>query len=435
METLKIERIRGIKGEFTPPPDKSVTHRALILAAMADGLSLIHNPLISFDTETTMDVLRALGVAVLCEGDRLLKVLSGGYKTFKSSENLPLYCANSGTTARLIMGMLAPRGMYAVLDGDDSLRGRPMQRVITPLSKMGADLQSAGNICGGSMPVYIKPASMFPAGVKGDVPSAQVKSAVLLAGTQLDGITSYTERLKTRDHTEALMPLFGADININDLTVSVSGGYPLTAAALTVPGDISSAAFIIAAALIFDNSEITVRSVGINPTRSAFLEIIRKWGADIRIDNMKSGAEPTADITVRSSFLTGGVIEKDLTQKAIDELPLLGMLGMFTQNGVEIRNAEELRFKECDRIAAIVNNLRELGADAQDSGNTFTVTPYNKKNIKSDAGLRSFGDHRISMINVLLAKRFGLNILSGDINYINVSFPGFLEQLSGLEVT
>ena len=437
MKALKFERIRGLKGRVTPPSDKSVTHRAVILAAMAEGVSNIQNPLISADIQATVNVLRALGVTIALEESCRIKVTSDGYQSFKSSERLPLYCANSGTTARLIMGMLAPRKVFAAIDGDSSLRKRPMDRVISPLSKMGASIRIPENIRlnGMNLPVIINPSNMFPANIVGDVQSAQVKSAVLLAGLQLTGTTSYSETAKTRDHTEKLMPLFGADINVDGLIISVNWGQSLSAANITVPGDISSAAFLIAAALIFEDSEIRLCSVGINPTRRAFLDILISWGADISINNVRavSGAEPVADITVRSSQLSGGVIEKELSRQAIDELPLLGTLGLFTQNGVEIRNAEELRLKECDRIAAIVSNLTKLGFNAQDLGGSFAVAPYEKE-VKKSAELQSFKDHRIAMINVLLAKRFGLNILFSDLESIDASYPGFLRQLSELEV-
>ncbi len=429
MNALTFESIRGIKGTFTPPPDKSITHRALILSAMAEGISGIRNALMSLDTEATVSVLKALGASFSREGD-VLRVESPGYRGFTQPEGV-LWCANSGTTARMISGVLAPGIISATVDGDASLRRRPMERVISPLRSMGADLASASG--DGRLPVIIKPSQMFPADIKGDTPSAQVKSAVLLAGAQLEGVTSYTEKLYTRDHTERLLSLFGGKVEAEGLTVRVNGGTKLAPAEIEVPGDLSSAAVMIACALMYENSELTALSVGINPTRRAFLDILLSWGAQIKVENFRNITEPVADLTVRGSSLQGGIISGNLAQYAIDELPLLGMLGLFTREGVAIRNATELRFKECDRIAAMVENLRALGAEVEERDDGFSVAPLAGR---PEAGvtLDSKNDHRIAMINVLLAKRWGLNILSSDLSGIGVSYPDFLKQFSELEI-
>jgi 3-phosphoshikimate 1-carboxyvinyltransferase len=318
------------------------------------------------------------------------------------------------------MGLLAPAGITARLDGDESLRKRPMARVIEPLRAMGAD------ISGEKLPIKISPALMHSADIVGKVASAQVKSAILLAGMQLPDVTSYTEPLLTRNHTERMMPMFGVEIRKEGNTSYVGGG-KIEPCELTVPGDISSAAMLIAAAYIYGNSEITVRQVGLNPTRTAFIDILKSWGADIARDSALCG-----DIIVKSSALSGGEISGSMSAYAIDELPLLAALGLFTDNGVVIKDAAELRHKECDRISAMVHNLRLLGAEVEEFDDGLAVSPL--KDGKSGVLFDSMGDHRIAMINIMLAKRWEGGINSDDLAALKVSFPTFINELERLEI-
>lgn len=417
---MKLTRLIG---EYYPPADKSISHRALIIAAMARGKSVIENLLNSVDCQTTVNVLRSLGVEINYTG-AAVEIISKGAECF-TAENT-LYCGNSGTTARLLAGVLST-ACDAVLDGDASLRKRPMERIIKPLSLMGASISS----CGGYMPLTIKKSNMFPADIVSKLSSAQVKSSVLLAACRLDGVSSYTEPLLSRDHTERLLPLFAVDVKRDGLTVSVKGG-KMKPAGVKIPGDISSAAFMIASSLIFPCSELIVHNVGLNPTRTAFLELLKSWGADISVEYSSSESERVGSLVVRYSELTGGTVDGFLASQMIDELSLIAMLALFTKNGVLIRGAKELRYKESDRIAAMGHNLRTVGADVDVYDDGIAVSPLDESRVNQEALLSAFDDHRIAMVNIILAKRLALNFPLEDLQCINISYPEFVEDLNKL---
>ncbi|MGA1846239.1 3-phosphoshikimate 1-carboxyvinyltransferase [Deferribacter abyssi] len=424
---VTFEKIKKLKGEVEVPADKSITHRSFILSAMANGESIVKNPLISRDTKATVNALKACGVQFEKIEDGF-KVISKGYENFHEPLDI-INCENSGTTARLLTGLFSPMKKYFVLTGDNSLKKRPMGRVIEPLSKMGASIY--GRKGNKNLPLTILPSKMHATKIESTVKSAQVKSAVILAGLQLDEETIYVERVKTRNHTEVMLKYFGVNLDIFHNEIKVPGRQILKPSFIEVPGDFSSSAFFIGAALMFENSEILIKNVGLNPTRTGFIKVLKDLGADISISIHNNTFEIKGDIFVRHSNLKGGRIDGEIIPNIIDEIPLLGILGLFCENPLEIRGAEELRVKESDRISSIVHNLHVLGAKVDEYEDGFKVYPLDKVN--RNGMLKSFDDHRIAMINILLAKKFG-NFLIDSIESIDVSFPDFIERFELLEV-
>lgn len=423
---ITFDKCASFKGKITVPPDKSITHRAVIMASMADGVSVINNPLISRDTAATMNIMQQLGVNIVNEKSRLL-VHSDGYKNFKEPNDI-LNCDNSGTTARLMAGVLAPSGFYSVISGDPSLLRRPMDRAILPLKRLGADIR--GKKGDTRLPVTVLPAKMKGGEIKSEVKSAQVKSAVLLAGVQLENETSYIETAETRDHTERMFKLFGADIEKQGNKI-ITRGSEMKQAKVTVPADFSSAAFFIGAGLMFNNSEIEIENCGLNPTRTGFLTVLKELGVNIEYDIKENDGEPLGDIFIKSSLIKGGKISGDIIANMIDEVPMLAALALFGSSPLEIRDAAELRIKESDRITAVINNFRALGADIEEYDDGMKIYPLEKEPKK--AKLLSYDDHRIAMINIILAKKFGINVMLDNIDAIDVSYPNFIDDLLSLE--
>ena len=412
-----------------------------MISAMAEGRSLINNILMSADCLVTINILEALGVRLSIREELSgiayknnvyhADLISSGYDSFDANNSV-LWCGNSGTTARLFAGALAPNAVSVVLDGDKSLRKRPMSRMITPLAQLGADIESVnGDDC---LPVQIKKADMYSNEVIGSVASAQVKSAVLLAGLQLSGESVYQEACQTRDHTERILPFFGANVKRSANRIYVKGKTKLIPGEFDVPGDLSSAAVMIACVHMFEGSSVHIHDVGLNPTRTAFLDILRLWGADIDVTMNGKAIEPLGDVTVRYSRLKGGEIKGDLSSEAIDELPLLAVLGLFAENPVIIRDAVELRYKECDRISALVQNLAALGAEVEEYPDGLAVMPLEPSKVVKCALLRSFGDHRIAMINILLAKKWDVLLVEKELFDVSVSYPDFIDDINYLEV-
>lgn len=336
---------------------------------------------------------------------------------------------NSGTTARLLTGVYAPSGKYIVLTGDASLRRRPMDRVIIPLSQMGAKFAARDN--GRCLPLTIMPSKLHSADIIAETKSAQVKSAILLAGVQAEGITTYTEKAVTRNHTEIMLSALGAKITTEGLKITVEGAAELNAIDIVVPGDFSSAAFFLGAALMFEGSELMLENVGLNPTRSGMLKVLDDMGVKYTIENERGGAEKLGDIIISSQSFSGCTVEGDIIPNIIDELPMIATLGLFADSPVIIRNAKELRVKESDRIAATLHNLNALGAETEEYEDGMKVYPI--KNINTKANLKSFDDHRIAMVAIMLAKRFGGEITVDNIECVDVSFPTFMETFKSLE--
>ena len=425
---ITFEKCSSLQGNIKVPADKSMTHRAIILASMADGVSVINNPLISRDTEATINIMQELGVNIANERSRLL-ISSEGYHKFKEPYGV-LNCDNSGTTARLCLGVLAPMKFFSSVAGDPSLHRRPMDRIINPLRKMGANI--FGKKENTLLPACVVPANMHGATIEAEHKSAQVKSGVLLAAAQIEGETTYTEKTLTRDHTEKMMPLFGVDIESKDGVTKIKGGKPLNQAQLTIPADFSSAAFYIGAGMIFDNSDIVIENCGLNPTRTGLLTALEHLGVKIETEITDTTYEQVGTIRVKPAKIKGGRIDGDLVANMIDEVPILAMLGLFGESPLEIRDAKELRVKESDRIAALVNNFKALGANIEEFEDGLKIYPLEKEPEK--ATLLAFDDHRISMVNIILAKKFGIKVLLDNVIAIEVSYPHFIGDLLTLEV-
>jgi len=422
-----FKQVKSLKGTVRVPSDKSISHRSFMFLSMAKGRGRIIDPLLSADTKATMAAMQAMGVTFE-ETVNGFVVTSQGYKDFKEPENV-IDCMNSGTTARLLTGVYAPSGKYIVLTGDSSLRRRPMDRVIIPLSQMGAKFAARDN--GRCLPLTIMPSKLHSADIIAETKSAQVKSAILLAGVQADGITTYTEKAVTRNHTEIMLAALGAKITTEGLKITVEGAAELNAIDIVVPGDFSSAAFFLGAALMFEGSELMLENVGLNPTRSGMLKVLDDMGVKYTIENERGGAEKLGDIIISSQSFSGCTVEGDIIPNIIDELPMIATLGLFADSPVTIRNAKELRVKESDRIAATLYNLNALGAETEEYEDGMKVYPIKTINTKAD--LKSFDDHRIAMVAIMLAKRFGGEITVDNIDCVDVSFPTFMETFKSLE--
>lgn len=395
---------------------------------MADGVSLVRNPLISRDTLATLDAFRMVGVDVVQESDRLL-ISSDGWKGFKEPWDI-IDCQNSGTTARLLMGVFAPQPFYTAITGDNSLKRRPMARVIKPLKEFGADIR--GRAKDTLLPLGIMPSDKITsASLVAQTKSAQVKSAVLLAAAQIDGSSSYLEKVATRDHTERMLSSYGVDVSVNGGSITISGGKTMTPLESAVPGDFSSAAFFIAATIAFEGSEITVKNCGLNPSRTGLLTVLKNFGIDFETEITVQSPEPIGNIYIKHSKCMGGKISGDIIANMIDEIPVLAMLGLFSENPIEIRDAEELRVKESDRIAAIAENFKAIGAEIEEYPDGLKVFPL--KGDVNKAVLKSFDDHRICMVNILLAKKFGIKVLLDNVDPLDVSFPDFISWIMALE--
>lgn len=423
---VKVSQAKFLRGKIDLPGDKSVSHRAAMLAAMAEGTSRIENFAESADCASTLACLAGLGVEVERSGSDV--VVHGVGKTGFSRPSEPLDCGNSGTTMRLLSGILAGQNFETVLIGDESLSRRPMKRIIDPLSRMGAYVDAAD----GHAPLSIRGRNPLAA-LEYELPvaSAQIKSCVLLAGLNAAGETSVIEPVPTRDHTERMLRGFGVDVGRNGNRTSVSGNAKLTATDLRVPGDISSAAFFLVAAACLSGSRIEMPSVGLNPTRSAIIGVLRGFGASIEIANGgESGGEPVGTIIVTGSDLrsSGEVVRGKIIANLIDEIPILAVCGTQVPGGIEIRDAGELRIKESDRIAAVAENLRRMNAEVEEFEDGLRVG----KSELNGSTVDSFGDHRIAMAFAVA----GL-FAAGETEIIGadcaaVSFPNFFETLDSV---
>ncbi|MBI5050302.1 MAG: 3-phosphoshikimate 1-carboxyvinyltransferase, partial [Nitrospirae bacterium] len=368
MKIINVTKNAPLKGEISPPPDKSISHRAVILASIANGKSIIKNFLCAEDPMRTVEAFKQMGIEIReFKGSRVQefkgtkKFKNSKVQEFKGSVDIAIKgkgltglkkpreiidCGNSGTTMRLLCGVLAGQQFSSALTGDASLRSRPMKRVIIPLAKMGARITSSGR---GYPPLTIQGGNLKPIRYKSPVASAQVKSAILLAGLYCSGITTVSEPDKSRDHTERMLKASGADINVKNLEVSIRGGVNLKPLDTTIPGDFSSAAFFIVAGAVVPGSGILVRDVGINPTRTGLLEILKMMGAHIKIENKHEvSGEPVADLYASHSALKGVIIGSALVLRAIDEFPIICIAAALAQGTTKITGARELRVKESD---------------------------------------------------------------------------------------
>jgi len=426
-----ISPARTIQGAIEVPGDKSISHRYAILAALAEGRSEIQHFSNADDCRRTLDCLKRLGVGLEAEGDRV-RITGAGLEGLRRSRR-SLDAGNSGTTVRLLAGVLSGQPFESTLTGDDSLRRRPMRRVIEPLSRMGARIRAREDEFA---PLEIRGGSLRPIDYALPLPSAQVKSAVLFAGLYAEGITTVVEPVQTRDHTELALAEFGARVERIDRSIRIHGRSEkrprLEGRQLVVPGDISSAVFFLAAALLLPDSNLLLHNVGLNPTRTAVLDVLATMGAPISLVSVHGvNGELVGDIAVRHAQLEGAVISGNMVAQLIDELPMLAALGPYTEQGVEIRDAQELRVKESDRIAALAENLRRMGAQVEERADGLRVAGRSAGKPRG-AEIDPRGDHRIAMAFAIAALAAQGETLIRDAECVGVSYPDFFTTLESL---
>ncbi len=415
-----------LKGTVTVPGDKSISHRSVMFGALADGTTKVTNFLRGADCLSTISCFRKLGIEIE-ETPEEIRIHGKGLHGLTAPDSM-LDVGNSGTTTRLISGILAGQPFTTELNGDASIQSRPMRRIIDPLTRMGADIESIrGNGCA---PLRINPGRLHGIHYPSKVASAQVKSCILLAGLYADGVTSVTEPYLSRNHTEILLKQFGAQITSEGTTATITPGSELHAQEIEVPGDISSAAYFIAAGLMVPGSEILIKNVGINPTRDGLLRVCREMGADITLLNENSGnGEPTADLLVRAGALHGTSVGGAVIPTLIDELPVVAALSCFAEGTTVIRDAQELKVKESNRIDVMVQNLTAMGAHVTATDDGMVIEGGYPLH---GAVIDSKSDHRIAMTFAItaLASDGETEITGADC--VKISYPGFYEDLARL---
>ena len=424
---LVLEKNNKLRGNIFVPGDKSISHRSLILGSIAQGETRIYNFLNSLDCLKTLECMQALGAEIELGKDNSVKIKGEGLYGLQEPKDI-LDVGNSGTTIRLLTGLLSGQNFYSVLNGDVSIRKRPMKRVVEPLRLMGADIW--GRKDGQFAPLSVRGNKLNPLHYTLPVASAQVKTALLLAGLYITGGTIIKEPLPTRDHTEKMLEIMQVDLKISPSEIKVMGGKELRGTDIFIPGDISSAAYFIAAASILKDSQITIRQVGVNPTRTGIIEILKKMGTKIETLNYQiKSNEPQADLKIEYSKLKGVEIKKENVPFLIDELPLIAVVATQAQGKTVVSGARELRVKETDRIKAMVSELKKMGADIKEKEDGFIV---NGPTGLQGAVCESYNDHRIAMslaVAALLAE--GKTIIKNS-ECIDISFPGFGKTLQKL---
>jgi len=421
----------ALEGIVELPGDKSIAHRYAIIAALAEGRSEISNFASAADCRSTLECLRQLGIAIEARDGRV-SVVGHGLDGWKSPRKT-LDAENSGTTIRMLAGALAGQPFTSRITGDASLRRRPMRRVIEPLRLMGAKIKAEE---GDRAPIEIQGSPLRAIDYTPPVPSAQVKSAILLAGLYADGVTTVRESVATRDHNEIALREFGAQVESNRGSVRIQPRPKLTERQLTVPGDLSAAVFLIGAALVLPGSSLTLHNVGLNPTRARVLDFLISMGAPLRVVSVQlSNGELVGDVTLRHAPMAGGKVSGAAVAEMIDELPMLAALGPFTEQGVEIRDAQELRVKESDRIATLAEGLRRMNARVEEFPDGLRVEGKSAGKLRG-AKVDPAGDHRIAMaLAVVALGAEGDTVIQGA-ECAAVSFPEFyatLDRLRGSE--
>ncbi len=423
---MGFKRVKGLLGEVTVPGDKSISHRSIMLGSLAKGTTEVHGFLQGADCLSSIDCFRKMGVEITNQGGIVTIKGKGLYGLAEPKETLDV--GNSGTTTRLMSGILAAQNFTSRINGDASIQKRPMKRIMTPLSMMGADIKSElSNDCA---PLVISGKKLTGIHYDSPVASAQVKSAILLAGLYAEGETSVTEPAVSRNHTELMFEEFGVDVKTEGKTAIVRPAKELFARKVIVPGDISSATYFMVAAAITPNSCVTVKNVGVNPTRDGIIRVCRMMGADIQVElTSKDVGEPTADITVKTSNLKGCTIGGDIIPTLIDEIPAIAILACFAEGTTIIKDAQELKVKESNRIDVVVNNLKKMGADIEATDDGMIIT--GGKTLKG-AVIDSKLDHRIAMSFAIA----GMNaegeteILGREC--VDISYPEFYKDLESL---
>ncbi len=419
-----IRPIRTLRGELSVPGDKSISHRALMFASLAQGTSRVRGLLRGEDCLATLKAFQQLGIEIEEAAEDELLVRGRGLTGLREAADV-IDCGNSGTTMRLMSGILAAQPFFSVLSGDQYLRRRPMKRIIDPLTAMRARI--LGREGGTKAPLAIAGGGLQPLEYRSPLASAQVKSAVLLAGMQLEGVTTVYEPHLSRDHSERMLRGFGAELESFDGGARVTGPVALQAQDVGVPGDISSAAFFLVAGAIVPGAELLIKNVGVNPTRSGVIDILIRMGADIRLLNRREiSGEPVADLLVAGSRLKGIEISGDVIPRAIDELPVLSVAAAYAEGETTIRDAAELRVKETDRIAAMCETLGTLGVNIEPLEDGLRIVGRDQP---TGGRVSSFGDHRIAMSLAVAGLRATGGVEIGDTSCTETSFPGFWRLL------
>ena len=419
---MEIKKLTNLHGEITVPGDKSISHRAVMFGSLAKGTTRITHFLEGADCLSTISCFRKMGIDIENNNGEIL-VHGKGLRGLSSPTDI-LDVGNSGTTTRLISGILAGQNFVSELTGDDSIQSRPMKRIMTPLLSMGADITSIkGNNC---VPLRIAGHPLKAIHYDSPVASAQVKSCVLLAGMYSDGVTSVTEPVLSRNHTEIMLNYFGAQVTSEGTTASIVPEPSLHAREITVPGDISSAAYFIAAGLLVPGSEILLKNVGINPTRDGLLRVCKDMGADITMLNVNMDGEPTADLLVRTSSLHGTTVGGEIIPTLIDEIPMIAVMAAFAEGTTIIKDAKELKVKESYRILVMAENLSRMGADITPTEDGMII--HGGKPLHG-AVIDSYLDHRVAMSFAIagLLCDGPLSIKGGDC--VKISYPEFYEDL------
>ncbi len=415
---MVIQKIKKAVGQIKVPGDKSISHRAVMLGSLANGVTEISGFLKGADCLSTIDCFRKMGIDIDINGENVT-VHGNGLRGLKKPDEM-LYTGNSGTTTRLLCGILAGQNFDTSITGDASIQKRPMSRVVQPLSMMGAKIEN--EYC----PLYITGTKLHGIDYKMPVASAQVKTAIILAGLYADGETVIHEIEKSRDHTELMLSAMGADLTVDNLDITVKPTNDLTAVNVDVPGDISSAAFFLVLGAIMPNSQITVTNVGINPTRTGIIDVLKDMGANITLENVHTSAgETVADITVRSSSLKGTTVGGDIIPRLIDELPIIAVAAVFADGQTVIKDAQELKVKETNRIRAVVDEFNKCGIDITETDDGMIIN--GGKSIHG-ADFKTYGDHRMAMSLTVLAQLADSESTLDDSDCACVSYPTFFDD-------
>ena len=415
---MVIQKIKKAVGQIKVPGDKSISHRAVMLGSLANGVTEISGFLKGADCLSTIDCFRKMEIDIDINGENVT-VHGNGLRGLKKPDEM-LYTGNSGTTTRLLCGILAGQNFDTSITGDASIQKRPMGRVVQPLSMMGAKIEN--EYC----PLYITGTKLHGIDYKMPVASAQVKTAIILAGLYADGETVIHEIEKSRDHTELMLSAMGADLTVDNLDITVKPTNDLTAVNVDVPGDISSAAFFLVLGAIMPNSQITVINVGINPTRTGIIDVLKDMGADITLENVHTSAgETVADITVRSSSLKGTTVGGDIIPRLIDELPIIAVAAVFADGQTVIKDAQELKVKETNRIRAVVDEFNKCGIDITETDDGMIIN--GGKSIHG-ADFKTYGDHRMAMSLTVLAQLGDGESTLDDSDCACVSYPTFFDD-------
>lgn len=423
---IKVSKLNhGLKGSITIPADKSISHRAVMFSSLAKGKSIIRNFLYASDCRSTVSVFKNLGVEIEFIDNNILSVASSGSL---NKPITPLDCGNSGTTMRLVSGILARQNFDSELIGDASLSKRPMKRIIIPLMEMGADISSET----GTAPLFIKGKSLKPIEYHSPIASAQVKSSILLAGLGTEGVTTVVEPYLSRNHTEIMLKYMGADIESHDNIVKIKKS-ELRACDIDVAGDISSAAFFIVAGLIVPNSDIIIKNVGLNPTRTGIIDVVKRMLGDIEIlDERIVSGEVVGDLRVRYSSLKSCSISGADIPRLIDELPVIALLATQADGETRITDAGDLRNKEADRISAVVKEFRKIGIEIDELEDGFVIC--GKQNIQGGNDVEVYHDHRLAMTLYIAGLIAQQEMCVKEFQWVDISLPEFLPLMDSLSV-